>query len=238
MSSGRDIALQAPQEFTTLVLAQGTPPAKPSTRKECDSRKALTRGVKEYLETLSYDDWGGRKLQFRTVLDDYGEVEHSADFPSAVVYTLDEAIYEARSLSPTLDPRCVIPGTNDYVVAVCDYVQDLVVEVWCTDPLERDGFSAMLEDAFNPVIWRYGFYLDLPHYLNMRGDFSLKSKFYEDDDASASRRIRKARFTLSARVPLARVFRGLPGAKPQFTVADGDPQAERSGKKVIFEVQP
>jgi len=242
MSSEPDNPLPPALGESRLVMTPDQPHVPLSPRKDCDARKALTRGLKEYLEQIQYTAEGGRLLRFRTVLDDYGEPEDLADFPSAVCYTLDEASYEARSLAPAVDPNCRIQGTNDYVVAMADYVQAIAIEAWCTDPIERDGFSAMLEDAFNPVIWKFGFLLDLPHYMGLRADYALQAKLHEDDDLSASRRIRKARFTLLGRVPLAKIV-SLPDAKPKFLVAAGDPvehaqQAALEGLNVILVTSP
>ncbi len=53
---------------------------------------------------------------------------------------------------------------------------DLTLDVYTSDPVERSVLTAGLEDAMNPVDWRYGFFLDLPYYFGARASYDAGTR--------------------------------------------------------------
>lgn len=208
-AAGTDIA---PMGTAVLVLE----PRKPTFTavQECDARGALVRGLAEYLEQLSWQAAGGRELRFKRVKQEWSAVEDSAKWPSLSLYTIAPGAYDASKFTPEQIPTDTVPDGR-FVVSYADMVVDIVAEVWCTDVKERSQFTAMLENAFNPVMYRYGFNLDLPFYFGQRGDYSVQEVTIEDAEDDAHRRIRKAMFSVNAIVPVTKLV-ALPLSKPKF----------------------
>jgi hypothetical protein len=211
-----------PQARTTLLTDVRVPEVF-TANQETDTRLALTRGLAEYLEPLSIDAVGGRRVRFKAVHEEYAEPEEKAAYPSLACTLAGEGKYEARSLSPVLDVKERLPQPDGrYLIVHCDFVQSISLEAWCTDPAERSAVAIAVERALNPLPSRYGFVLQLPHYFNARAVYSLQSVSYRDDADAASRRLRVAAFTLTATVPYISLF-SFPDAKPSFildTVSD------------------
>jgi hypothetical protein len=197
-----------------LVIRAGTRPQHTLNR-ETDARTALTRGLADYLMGLEIE-LEARGLRFQNCFEQWAEPEDSANFPSAAVYALGPGVYES-ALTPKLDPGHKVEGApNTYLITTAELVVDLTVEVYCTDPTERMVVSGMLEDALNPVDWRNGFMLALPHYYGVHGVYELRDAAFQDDEASATRGSWRALYTLSARVPVVRP-RDLPLARHRVT---------------------
>lgn len=192
---------------STLVLKPDQQPVLTDLR-ETDVRTALTRGLKDYLETLSIDMPGGRQVRFKKVLEVWGVAEIPAEYPSAAVIASDPLGYgedgEKTPMSPVMLDSQVAPGV--YIVRPNECVMQLVVQCWCTDPQERMAVCAMLEDAFVPVDWMYGFRLVLPHYHGVFGEYEMGASDYEDSETNAQRRYRKVTFVVTARVDQVRLF--------------------------------
>ena len=196
---------------------------------EVDARLALTRALAEYIQDLQVDAPDGRRLRFKAVHEEYAEPEEQLSFPSATVLLVGSGQYEARSLTPSLDPKERLPMPDGrYLVVPCDYVQDVAVEIWTDDVMARSQLIAMLERAFNPQFHRFGFVLEMPYYFNTRAVYALKELSVRDDADNAQRRIRIASFTLSAQVPLITLFT-FPDARPSF-----DLQSVGSGSEVLL----
>lgn len=186
---------------------------------EVDVRLAITRGLAEYIQDLRIDVPGGRRVKLREVHEEYAEVEDPARMPGAAVTLSGPGEYEARSLTPGVDPKERLPQPDGrYLVVPCDYVQDVSLEVWTNDPAERSACTMMLERAFLPHAWRYGFSLELPYYFQTRATYSLKDLTIRDDPSSAQQRIRVAVFTLAARAPVI-IPTSFPDARPLFELA-------------------
>lgn len=183
-------------------------------------RAALTRGLAEYVEQLTFNAFGGRLMRFKRTLSAYPDTEVGpASFPACIVSTPGGGEYEARSLTPSVNPGLRLPAPDGrYIVATADYSHDVELELWATDNAERDALVQMLEQAFMPVLYRSGFALELPFYFNARAVYLLKSLQLTDSEDDAVKRYRKATFTLSAVLPLLRLV-SLPDAKPLFQLA-------------------
>ena len=205
-----------PAGGSTLLLDNA--PAVPvlTTNQETDALGALIRGLAEYLQTLSWDAVGGRNLRFKAVRREWAEPEQQAKYPSAVVFSRSEAVYDASGFTPSVNPAQQLPAPDGrFVISPSAMVVDLDIEVWGTDPQERIQLSAMLERALQPVAYRSGFQLTLPHYFGSIGTYLLKSVLIDDDQNDAIRRYRRANFTVNATVPVVQLV-GLPTAKPRF----------------------
>lgn len=205
-----------PPQGRTRLLTTPSVPTRFTGNVEVDARTALTRGLAEYIEQLSFNMQGGRALRFKRTFDAYSEPEQLVAYPSCVVMTTGAAQYEARSFTPTMNFDCRLPAPDGrYLVVSADYTQDITVQLWANDPPERQGLVQMLELALNPVMYRYGFVLELPFYFNQRAVYELKDMSYEDSEEDSVRRYRKASFTLKGTVPLTRLV-SAPDAKPAF----------------------
>lgn len=186
----------APQRRTRLVELPDDRQELTGDR-ETDARTALTRGVKEYLEGLEITMNRGRRSRFAKVVETWAESEDPAMYPAAVVFAVEAGEYDASRFSPKLT---VIQGGGAALREVSELSQQVVVEVWATDPKERMALVAMLEDGFEPVDWMTGFRLELPHYFNARATFEKLMMSYDDSQESAQKRHRKAVFILAGNV--------------------------------------
>jgi hypothetical protein len=213
--------VRPPQGGTRLLLNPGEKTPFSAVR-ETDCRTALTRGLKEYIEQLHGVAPGGREVVFKQVLQTWAEPEVPARFPSACIYGSVDGTYDASRFTPGVNKNQRIPEPDGrFLMQLAEYVSDLSVEVWCTDPMERMDFAMFMEDAFNPTDFMFGFRLVLPHYFNARASFEMKSLSYADTEEEAKRRYRRAVFTLEGRVPLIKLV-GFPLAQPEtrLTVVD------------------
>lgn len=218
-----------PVPDATVLVPPHTPLSTFTARRDTDTRTAVTRGVAEYISDVVVEADDGRQVRFRRVFDSWSEPEEGALYPSAIAYTTNNGIYDASKFTPTVNPKCRIPAPDGrYLISPAEYVVDVVVEVWATDPIERRLLVMALEDAFNPFTGQYGFTLQLPHYHNVRSTFEPMQMGYMDSEAAAIRRDRRAVFVLSARVPLIRLA-SFPGAKPRVNVAAVGPDVVVDG---------
>lgn len=207
--------IRAPPANATRLVLPGTLRGELSARRETDSRTAITRGLAELLEQLVIEIDSGRELRFQKVFDTWAEPEETIEFPSAIAYTVGPGVYEAKKLSAIPSKTCQLPAPdNRFALSPSDFVVDVTVELWATDPPERALLVAAMEDAFNPFVGQYGFSLDLPHYHNVRATFEPMSLAYLDSEADAIQRNRKAAFVLNGRVPLIKLVK-FPDAKPR-----------------------
>lgn len=194
-----------------------------TSNRETDCRTALTRGVADYLRSMSIDMPRGRQLAFKKVLNTWAEPESPAEYPSAIVYSTGQGTYDASRFTPGVSNRCKLPEPDGrYFVELADFVLDLTVELWTTDPNERVGLVKMVEDAFNPVDFMYGFRMDLPHYYGARASYEMKALSYVESEDDSARRYRRAMFTLGGRVPLIKLVE-FPTAKPKARVEVFEP---------------
>lgn len=193
-------------------------------RRETDARTAILRGLSEYLSQLTYVAEGGREISFKNVFDSWAEPEDEAVYPSAVVRSDAEGKYDDSSLSITVNSKIRVPDGR-FVVSPCEYVLDIMIIMWATDPIERSDIFQMVEDAMNPVDYMYGFKLELPFYFNARAQYELMSGTYDDAPDSALQRYRRGSMSVRANVPVVRLVE-LPGAKPKARIKEVGPDAK------------
>jgi len=188
---------------------------------EVDSRTALTRGLADYLATISGTVPGGRELRFAAVFDTWAEAEKSAVYPAALARSEGPGMYDASRFVPGISERDKIDA-NNYLLQISEYTMYVVVELWSTDIAARLGLVKMCEDAFNPVDFMYGFKLELPFYYGLRATYALKSSIYSDSEETAIQRYRQATFTLEGQVPVVRLVT-YPDATPRLRLDEVGP---------------
>lgn len=203
----------------TSLLVPGTPSPAFTSRCETDPRLAITRGLAEYLTGTSTVGFGGQRVRFKEVHEEYADAEETASYPSARIGLQGNGTYEARALTPILDPACRLPAPDGrYLVIPADYVQTVQVEGWSNNTEERAALVQVLEARFFPNLQTASFNLLLPHYYNVSANFALTNLTVEDDADAAKKRFRNFTFTLLARVPVVRLA-SFPDGRPIFDLA-------------------
>ncbi len=217
-----------PPDRTQLVVPR-TSSGPLTARRDSDTRTALTRGLAEYISSVVVEREDGRKLRFQKVFSSWAEPEEGSVYPSAIAYTIGAGVYEASKFAvvPTKDSQLPAPDER-YALSPSEFVIDVTVEIWATDPPERTTLVAALEDTFNPFTGQYGFSLDLPHYHNVRATFEPLQMGYMDSETDAMQRNRKAMFLLNARVPLIKLA-SFPDARTSVRVVAVGPNVVVDG---------
>jgi hypothetical protein len=193
--------------MTSLLVEERGIQVLPTSTRECSAARAVCRALAEYLETLTFPVTGGLQQKFAVVRDLRAEPEDLGKYPGACVFPDGEAQYgtEEGSLQPIYDESGVLlDGTQLFLMG--EIREDLQVHVWTNEVEHREYVLMMLEDAMNPVEWMSGFFLDMPHYHNLRASYQLMSMGYEDVDSDNQRRYRKCTLRVQATCPYARVF--------------------------------
>jgi hypothetical protein len=205
---------------TTRLIVRPDDAQRITARRSTDVRTALTRGLAEYLESLSIEWAGGRLLKFKSVYEVWAQPEDMSAYPSAMVSTPTDLNYLADPDAP-LNPsppslQRFEDGRRWSIVGEAE--ADVTAELWATDPKELTGLIAMMEDGLMPVDWMSGARLELPHYHGVRARFLMSNVTYDDQETNVARRYRKAQVTCHASVPRVRVYPALPNAQPRSVV--------------------
>lgn len=199
-----DPDLIPPDRGATRLIERSDTLERLNAQRVTDARTAMARGLKEYMEQLRIIFGGGRELRFLRVHEEWSDPEDEAVYPSAVVDALGPGTYDEDKFTPRL-----IKLEEDAVHALrktTELSQEYQVTIYATDKVERRGLVAMLEDAFCPVEFMYGFRLDLPHYHNARATFAMGDIDYIDDEESVQARLRIAQITVQGVIPVYRVI--------------------------------
>jgi hypothetical protein len=159
-----------------------------------DTRTALARGLKEYLEHKTINWVGGRLLRFEAFKVVWAEPEEPAKYPSAALVGEGPAGYQDSEFTPRLVKLTeeAGDGSGRHLRQVAELQQNFSLQLWATDPVERQGLVAMVEDALEPAEFMTGLRLELPYYFNVRATYEKLSLTYEDSETAAHRRSRKA----------------------------------------------
>lgn len=206
-----------PQGATKLVTDPNLPPAYTANR-ETDVRTAVCRGLKEYTEQLTANGFGGRMVQFKKVHANWAQPDDKATYPSAAIWSEEMGKYDAHAFTPTLNPAYRLASPDHrWLVKMSEFEVELIYEVWANDNVMREELCAMLESAFAPVDFMFGFRLQLPHYFNERATYEPLAMQYMDDEESAMRRWRLARFHLRVNASVLRLA-NIPVAIPKTNV--------------------
>lgn len=226
--------ISSPAGNTQLVRRPGPPPEHTQIR-ETDARTALTRGLREYLETLSIDWVGGRQSRFTRVYDQWAAPENVAEFPSCAIYSPGEGTYEAHTLTQSIKRI----GVTQYGLRkAAELTLPLTVEAWINDPRERTAVAAMLEDALFPVEWEAGFHLELPHYHNARATFLASSSTYRDGVDTNGRRVLLVVFSVMASVDVLRFVGPIPLFQPSYESVVDDGTGDGTGEPLAVFSNP
>ena len=179
---------------------------------ETDARTALVRGLCEYMQDLETSVFGQRTVRFNGVFENWADFEENVSYPSAYVFAEEAGEYEPNKNTPSVELIDKDFPYGVYLVNYGEYVQKLSIHLWATDTVERMALVGMLESELNPVEWKYGLTLILPHYFNATGTFELLSCRYEDSSEQSMQRYRLATLVVEGRVPLIRI-NGYPTAR-------------------------
>jgi hypothetical protein len=168
-----------------------------------DARTALARGLREYLEVLTINWSHGRLLKFESFKQVWAEPEDPAVYPSGAIVGEGVATYQDSEFTPRLIKLDEEQGdgSNRYLRQVSEVQQQFSLILWATDPVERSGLVAMIEDALEPASFMTGLRLELPFYFNVRATYEKISVFYIDSTAEAHRRWRKAVVAITGNLP-------------------------------------
>jgi hypothetical protein len=218
---GPPTATRTPAQPVILLTSARQKPPPLTANQQTDAHTALTRGLAQYLRTLSTVFAGGRDIRLVQVGETWAEPEAEAVYPSACVFGPEPGHYDASRFSPEAVTTQAIPLPDGrYIIKPTEFIQDLVIEVWCTDNKQRMAVCAMIENGLNATNFMYGIKLVLPHYFNTIGVYSMKDMVYIDSPEAAKERIRIARFIVGAAVPVIRLS-AIPGAQPRVTAKAG-----------------
>lgn len=211
------------REGLSRLVVRPSDRERPTWRKDCGARAAISRGLKEYLEQLSIDaPVGGRALSFVQVEASYGDLWTPAKCPAAnVVGGVGDAEYDSartsgnpiecendtgRELVNDRDAlgQALPPNRKQAWFTPSSFEVTLTVECWAQDKGQRDLLELMLEEDFNPTPdWLGGgFRLELPHYCGARADYHIArgSIGYEGREAAQNRYV--LRYTVEAKLDL------------------------------------
>lgn len=220
--------------LTRLIYRAKDEQACAPRKKECAARKAVARGLKEYLQQLHIEASGGRDVAFRQVIDIYGDMWTPAKLPAANVHggsgdadydsaksSGGSAIYIERDGTPGPAMTTSTDAVGDPApplqrvayFAPSSFEVELVVEVWAADEAQREAIDLMLEDDFNPTPdWMSGgFRLELPHYSNERADYHLRGSSVSYEQTGPKQGVYKSRYTFEAKLDLR-----VPRARPKL----------------------
>lgn len=190
-----------------------------TARYEVDARTALTRSLKEYLEQLFIVDGAGGEHRLKQVVEVWAEPEDMAVLPSAAIYGAARGAWDSSQFTPGINPdlRIAAPD-NRWVVKTCEYVQDLVIDLWAAEPPVRSILASMIEKNLSPVEWMYGMRLEVPYYHGARATFEPRYADYVDTEVQSAQRKRRAQLVVTGRIPVIRVV-GLPLMVTEATIA-------------------
>jgi hypothetical protein len=221
---------------TRVILDPGDKPVY-SIVQETDARTAIARGLKEYIEQLEWNAYGGRLLRFKHVYDTWPQSEEKAEYPSAAVAAVGKGNYDASRLTPGAYESTV---EGKALIKTSEMTIDVQLGIWATDTKERMWLVAMLEDKLSPTDFMYGLRLELPHYFGARATYEPFDMAYDDSPENAMKRSRLATITLHGAMSVLRLAQ-LPGMRPmpgtQIVEQDSDFEVPGDGVTQVFRGQ-
>lgn len=157
-------------------------------------------------------------MELQSVVADWADHDDGdRPLPSAAVHSEERGVYEESGLKPG---RPVViddsePTSALTIVTTATYrLNELMVDVVCSDKVQREGVRRMLEDAANPVEWMGGFRLVLPSYHSAIAEFAMVACRFADDDPTVMQGMRVMQMQFTAWCQVYRLHR-LPLARPQ-----------------------
>lgn len=225
---------QAPLPKSQLLLQSRAPVF--SAVQKTDVRLGMIRALAEYIEVQTWQGDGGREQRFKAVRQDWAEPEHNSKWPTAVIYSASPVRFEAFGMTPSmLDPKCRLPAPDGrYILTPSTATVALKLELWTNNPIERSQLCALMENVLNPVTYRYGFQLTMPHYFGAIATFTPEEFSVDDDSGDAIKKQRTVEYMLTASAPVMRLVTA-PDAKLRFDLRDVGTEASVVGQ-AIFDV--
>lgn len=174
-------------DAATLVTAPGDDPPL-TARHELSVHDALCQGLASYLMGLS-TSIEGRRIALSRVVGDWAEHDDGPmPAPTAMVGSTEFGKYSELSLGMAKPEKVADDGTGRVIALTSSAfyeLEELTVQVFCEDKMQRAGVRRMLEDGFSPVDWMAGFRLRLPRYHNAIGEYLLDSAQHPDGTETA-----------------------------------------------------
>jgi hypothetical protein len=222
---GPPTATLSPHQPVVLFTSARQRPPPLTANQATDAHTGLTRGLAQYLRTLSTGSFAdGRDIRLIDVAETWSEPEKEACYPCGCIYAPEIGHYDASRLSPEAVLKEAVPAPDGrFIIKTAEFTQDLVGELWCTDNKQRMAVAAMVETGLTASNFMYGVKLLLPHYFNSVGIYELKDMGYIDSAELAKERIRKIHFVVSGQISVLRLAE-IPGAKPRATATTSTSQ--------------
>lgn len=200
-----------------LILNRGAA-TRPTAYRECSAARAPIRALTEYLRTLRFPITGGQHGEFAVVRDMPAEPEDYAAYPGACVFPEGAVQYgtEDGGLQPIYDESGALED-GSAMMLMGEIKVEIQIHVWTNEVEDRENAIMAIEDALAPVEWMSGFFLEMPHYHNLRASYQIMAMTYEEQDTDVQRRYRKCNFRVQATCPYVRVFT-LPRLDPRAGV--------------------
>lgn len=198
-----------------LVGAPGDDPPL-TARHELSVHDAICQGLASYLAGLS-TSIEGRRVAISRVVGDWADHDDGpVPAPSAVVGSVEFGAYSEIALGMSKPETVAGDGTGRVLALVCSSyyeLEELTVQVFCEDKVQRAGVRRMLEDGCSPVDWMAGFRLRLPRYHNAVAQYLLVAAQQPDSTETAQSSVWPLMMRLTAgcsvyqvrSLPLARV---------------------------------
>lgn len=212
--------IQTPDPDGAILVTDPTAKYALTARAEFDVHGAICHGLATYVAGLEHAI-DGRYLALSRVVTDWADhADGQVPAPSAMVGSVEIGKYQTDSGMAPGDARRLAPDQHGQILSLsCSgmYVlEELGVEVWCSDKIQRNGVRQMLERGLCPVQWMSGFRLVLPRYHSAIAEFLLVTAQQADATDMATAGIRPLTMRLRARCP-AYVAHHLPLARPSVT---------------------
>lgn len=157
------------------------------------ARDAIALGLAQALARTSIS-WAGRELRFLRVYNTWAEPENLADFPALAVISLASGEYDSSVLTPQMEQ--ISDGTGRYLKEASEIRQDFAVVIYTSNPVDRSGLTAALEDAFEPGEFMTGLRLCLPYYFSAHATYEKLGVHHDDDASNVQRRRWRSVFTV------------------------------------------
>lgn len=209
--------LYTPDREASRLVTSPTDDFPLTARAEVDVHGAIVGGLAAYVAGLE-TAIGGRMIAMSRVVTDWAEHDDGAvPAPSCVVYSSEIGKYDLESGMAPGDLEKIGPDGQGRFLALSSNgiyrLEELQCEVRCEDKIQRRSVRRMLEDAFNPVQWMYGFRLVLPPYHGATASYSLASAQQMDSPDTAPAGIWPIVLRLTAWCSVYRIHH-LPLARP------------------------
>ncbi len=161
-----------------------------------DGRTIALRTLAQYIAALNFylpgPAAGGPNIKFNIPVENFfiewPDAKQSMPFPSiAVVH--DTANYDVIGLVSYVEEDSLnVFAPNTVVQWQSEYIENIQLEVWCTEKAERRAILSGIETAMSPTEQMSGVRFRMPNYYNQLVCFTLNNRKLIDDPRSAGGR--------------------------------------------------